>query len=49
MGFGNLWFSKRRAKGAVVVGVVRAFDYNCVCAHDAHDFPIDFFGKPMPS
>jgi hypothetical protein len=21
----------------------------CVCAHDAHDFSIDFFGKPMPS
>ena len=26
-----------------------AFDYDCVCAHDAHDFSIDFFGKPMPS
>ena len=48
MGIGNLWFSKRRAKGAVVVGV-RAFDYDCVCPHDAHNFSIDFFGKPMPS
>jgi len=26
-----------------------AFDYDCVCVHDAHDFSIDFFGKPMPS
>ena len=36
VGIGNLWFSKRRTKGAVVVLVVRAFDYDCVCAHDAH-------------
>ena len=49
VGFGNLWLSKRGTKGAVVAVVVRAFDYDCVCAHDAHDFSIDFFGKPMPS
>ena len=49
VGFGNLWLSKRGTKGAVVVLVVRAFDCDCVCAHDAHDFSIDFFGKPMPS
>ena len=46
VGFGDLWLSKRGTKGAVVVLVVRAFDYDCVCAHD---FSIDFFGKPMPS
>ena len=40
---------KKGAKGAVVVLVVRAFDYDCVCAHDAHDFSIDFSGTPMPS
>ena len=40
---------KKGLKGAVVVLVVRAFDNDCVCAHDAHDFSIDFFGKPMPS
>ena len=44
--FDDLWLSKRGTKGAVVVLVVRAFDYDCVCAHD---FSIDFFGKPMPS
>ena len=49
VGFGNLWLSKRGTKGAVDAVVVRAFDYDCVCAHDAHDFSIDFFGKPMPS
>ena len=49
VGIGNLWFSKRRTKGAVIAVVVRAFDYDCVCAHDAHDFSIDFFGKTMPS
>ena len=42
-------FQKEGLKGLVVVLVVRAFDYDCVCAHDAHDFSIDFFGKPMPS
>ena len=51
--FGDLWFSKRGTKGAVVVLVVvlvvRASVNDCVCAHDAHDFSIDFFGKPMPS
>ena len=40
---------QKGAKGPVVVLVVRAFDYDCVCAHVAHDFSIDFFGKPMPS
>ena len=44
--FGNLWLSKRGTKGAVVVLVVRASVNDCVCAHD---FSIDFFGKPMPS
>ena len=38
----------RPVRGVVAV-VVRAFDYDCVCAHDAHGFSIDFFGKPMPS
>ena len=49
VGFGDLWFSKRGTKGVVVVLVVRASVNDCVCAHDAHDFSIDFFGKPMPS
>ena len=33
---------KRGLKGAVVVLVVRTFDYDCVCAHLAHGFSIDF-------
>ena len=40
---------KKGAKGAVVVLVVRAFDYDCVCAHLAHEFSIDFICKHMSS
>ena len=40
---------KRGAKGAVVVLVVRAFDYDCVCAPVAHEFSIDFMCKLMSS
>ena len=46
----NQWTSTKEAKGTtVVVLVVRALVKDCVCAHDAHGFSIDFFGKPMPS
>ena len=31
---------KKGAKGAVVVAVVGAFDYDCACAHLAHQFYI---------
>ena len=34
---------------AVVVLVVRTFDYDCVCAHLAHEFSIDFICKHMSS
>ena len=40
---------KKGLKGAVVVLVVRAFDYDCVCAHLAHEFSIDFICKLMSS
>ena len=40
---------KKGLKGAVVVLVVRAFDYDCVCAHLAHRFSIDFICKLMSS
>ena len=43
------WFSKRGLKRAVVVLVVRAFDNDCVCAHLAHEFSIDFICKHMSS
>ena len=49
MGFGNQWLSKGGLKGTVVVLVVRAFDYDCVCAHPAHEFSIDFSGRHMSS
>ena len=44
-------FQKGGLKGLVVVLVVMVgFLINdCVCAHDAHDFSIDFSGKHMPS
>ena len=41
---------KKGAKGVLVVLVVRAFDYDCVCAHLAHlahEFSIDFICKHM--
>ena len=40
---------KKGAKGAFVVLVVRAFDYDCVCAPVAHEFSIDFSGRHMSS
>ena len=40
---------KKGLKGAVVVLVVRAFDYDCVCAHLAHGFSIDFSVRHMSS
>ena len=40
---------KKGAKGAVVVLVVRVFDYDCVCAHLAHGFSIDFSVRHMSS
>ena len=49
MGFGNQWFSKRGLKGTVVVLVITAFDYDCVCAPVAHEFSIDFICKLMSS
>ena len=49
MGFGNLWISKRGLKGTVVVLVVRALVNDCVCAHLAHEFSIDFICKLMSS
>ena len=40
---------KKEAKGTVVVLVVGAFDYDCACAHLAHEFSIDFICKLMSS
>ena len=41
--FGYLWFQQKGTKGLLVFLLLPLVN-DCVCAHVAHEFSIDFFG-----